>query len=260
LAFAVPLAARLVFGARSLPMALPLGAALGLALSFELRGAIPWRPEDFGSAWIHVAWAVALAAGGFAAALSARWSWVPKLAAIAAAIWVVLPDERRDGAFWFIAMAAAMALPWLAAQTTNGASPRRQWPERSALLAIALAALSVVALYSYYLRVTDFAMMAACAMAGGAASCAILGRDGRELEGVGYVSLPALAFWLWNDVESAIPVAGFACAGLAAVPMAVFRWIPHNGWRSLLVRAAAILLPAAVAMIFATSYEELSFG
>ena len=259
LAFAIPLAAKRVFGPTSLSIATPLGAAAGLALAFGLRQAAPWLPEDFGSVWMHVAWISVLAAGAFAAALPARWNWFPKLAAVAAAVWVTLPEERRDGALWFFVMAAVMAIPWLAAPTTN-ANSARQWPERSAWLAMALAALSVVALYAHYLRVTDFAMMAACAMAGGTAACALLGRDGRELEGLGYVSLPALVLCVWNDVESAIPAAGFVFAGLAAAPIAMFRWLPPQGWRPLVIRGAAVLLPAAIAVILAMSFEELSFG
>src|SRR5687768_1133833 len=80
LAFAVPLAARLAFGRSSLTLAIPLGAAAGLALAFGLRAPVPWQPEDFGSTWTHIAWAVALTAGCIAAALSARWNWLPKLA------------------------------------------------------------------------------------------------------------------------------------------------------------------------------------
>jgi hypothetical protein len=260
LAFAVPLAARRVFGPAALPIATSLGAALGLALAFNLRGAAPWGPEEFGSGWMHAAWAAALTAGCVAAATPVRWKWLPKLAAVSMAVWATLPGERRDGAFWFLAVAAAMAIPWLAAPTTDAATERRQRPERSVWLALALCSLSLVALYAHYLRVTDFAMMVACALAGGAAACALLGRDGRELEGLGYVSLPALALCLWNDVDSAIPARGFLCAGLAAAPMGGFRWLPSRHWRSLMVRGALVLLPAGIAVILAMSFEELSFG
>jgi hypothetical protein len=181
------------------------------------------------------------------------------LAAVAGAVWLTIPDDRRDGPWWFILLAAAMSIPWLAAPTAES-DVRRQWPERSTLLALATAALSIVALHAHYLRVTDFAMMAACALAGGAAACALLGRDGRELEGLGYISLPALALLLWNDVDSAIPAVGFIIAGLAAMPMAAFRWMPRHGWRALLVRGAVVLLPAVIAVILAMSFEDASFG
>ena len=172
LTFAVPLAARWAFGRAAAEFAIPLGAAAGLALAFHLREAAPWQPDDYGSGWMHVAWAAALAGGGVAALSPSCWNWVPKLAAVAGAVWVTLSEDRRDGPWWFILLAAAMAIPWLAAPTAES-DVRRQWPERSIWLALATAALSIVALHAHYLRVTDFAMMAACALAGGAAACAV---------------------------------------------------------------------------------------
>ena len=248
-----------MFGRAALTIATPLGAAIGLATAFALREAAPWRPDDFGSGWMHVAWAAALIGGTVAALLSHRWSWLPRLAAVALAAYVTVPMERRDGPWWFVALAAAIALPWLAVPA-NESETKRQWPERLVLLAFALGALSVVALHAHFLRATDFAMMTACALAGGAVASALLARDGCELDGLGYVTLPALALCTWNDTESAIPTAAFACAGLAAVPIAAFRWLPRAGWRALLIRGAMVLIPAAIAAILAMSFEEVSFG
>jgi len=259
LAFAIPLATRWIFGRAAMTIATPLGAAVGLATAFALREAAPWRPDDFGSGWVHVAWAAALVGGAAAALLSFRWSWLLKLAAVALAAYVTVPMERRDGPWWFVALAAVMALPWLAVPA-NDSEIKRQWPERLVWLGLALGALSVVALHAHYLRATDFAMMAACAVAGGAVASTLLGRDGHELEGLGYVTLPALVLCTWNDTESAIPTAAFACAGLAVAPMAVFRWFPRAGWRGLLVRGAIVMIPAVVAAILAMTFEEVSFG
>lgn len=260
LAFAIPLAARRFVGQAAVPIAIPLGAAFGLALAFNLRAPVPWQPDDFGSGWIHVAWAAALVAGGFIAILRTQWNWLAKLVAAAAAAWVMVPGECRDGGIWFSALAATIAIPWLAVPTNSGAIKQRQWPERPAWLAMALGGLSVVALYASYLRVTDFAMMAACALAGGALVCAILGRDGRELEGLGFVTLPAMAICVWSEAGSKIPAPGYLCVGLAALPIALFRWLPTNGLRSAMIRGALVLVPAAIAVIMAMSFEELSFG
>jgi len=254
----VPLAARALFGRAALPFGASIGAVAGLAFAFHWRSAAPWRPDEFGSGWMHVVWAAALTAGVIASLLPAWWNCLPKLAAVAVSVYVTLPEDRRDGPWWFIVLAGAMAIPWLAAPQRNSAP--KQWPERSVLLAFALAAMSVVALCAHYLRITDFAMMSACAMAGGAAACSLLGRDCGELEGLGYLSLPAMAFLVWNDVESAIPPAGILCAGLAAAPMTTLRWLPSHGLRSRMYRGAIVLIPSAIAVIIAMSFEELSFG
>jgi hypothetical protein len=260
LALAVPIAARLAFGRSALKLALPIGAAAGLATAFHLRAAVPWKPDDYGSGWIHVVWAAALAAGAVAACLSAWWSWIPKLAGVAAAVWVTLPEDRRTDPTWAVGLAAAMAVPWLASPSSNVEADKRYWPERSIWLTAMLGALSIVALYSHYLRVTDFAMMAACATAGGAMACLLLGRDGREIEGLGIVTLPALALTTWSEASSEIPLAGFWCIGLAALPMVALNWLPYGGWKSFLLRGMFVLIPAAVAVGIALAYEQASFG
>lgn len=260
LAFVVPIAARFAFGRSALKLALPIGAAAGLATAFHLRAAVPWKPEDYGSGWIHVVWAAALAAGAVAACLSSWLSWIPKLAGVAGAVWVTLPEDRRGDPWWAAGLAAAMALPWLASPSANDASEKRAWPERSIWLTAMLGALSIVALYSHYLRVTDSAMMAACASAGGAIACLLLGRDGREIEGLGFLTLPTLALTTWSEASSEIPLAGFWCIGLAALPTVALRWMPSTGWKSFLFRGLFVLLPAAVAVVIALKYEQASFG
>jgi hypothetical protein len=205
-------------------------------------------------------WLPHIVAAVTAAAMLVGWSRVPRPAgwaivalAATAAAWLLVPRWQESRLAWTIALAVAVLVVWIAlftlAQRTSAVSPA---------LVILIAA-SAAALVLERAATARFAQLAGvlAASVGGCLVVTLLRsapKLGPGLAGGGAVLLVGLMFTGHFNHFSDTPPACFFLVALAPLLAWIGQWAPirrRRSWQRLVFEAAAVLIPAAIALALA---------
>ena len=239
---------------------------------------IPWKPEDGSMPLLYLprvalillvaglfsSWAGAVAA----LALPSRKqlmgelaTWLPRIAASVAAIPPLIAEGDRAAHPWLMpAFVAVVLIEWWILDTIA------QLPDSAdaaAGIAGALFAASAVLLYNQWVRPTDIATIAACAMLGIAAAAHVSHTSAHGAMPAVAVALPGLMLQSrLGTASSPVLLSAFwlvALAPLALAPFLIPRLARQTGWRIRTARVAALLIPATVAVVLAARDGMLPF-
>ena len=174
-----------------------LALAAGLAAGNLFRGALPLIPEQAAWHWLPLTALAALAAGLLARLPHVPWfvGWPVRLAAVAFAAWMLVPNEFRAQAWWHLgAFAAGVLALWALLETVAERTPGGTVP-----LSLALAFLggAVVILHGYSARLADIGLIAAAGLTG----------------------IALVAWWGQADVRGAMPGVAVLLPGLLLAGM-----------------------------------------
>jgi hypothetical protein len=236
---------------------------------------LPWKPNK--STFTHLPRAVLLlVAVGLASrwigllvgrALKDRLWWLPSLvvwlprwvAVLVVGAWVAPPQLLEANIWLKPALAAATLLVWIA---TDGPARSGSGDQTMALVAACFLAGSVVFIYAHSKRFMELATLFGFGFAGIAAVARVSKADtsGAVPAAAGLWPALALNVWFQTQTDSLIPVSAYWLLALAPLGMLPFlhpRLARQNPWLVGTLRALAVLIPLAIAVVMALQFEQL---
>ncbi len=239
-----------------------LALAAGLAVGDQLRGTLPWVPDERPMSWLAAVVLAVLAAGVVARLPQVPgWvGWALRGAASALAGWLLTPADLRQE--WLVApaaLAAVVLLQWAVLEQVERVEPGGLVP--LALAAAALAA-AVVLVHAGIARFADLAVVLMAALAGVGGVALVLGRRAGGVVPGAAVLLPALLLLGEHETFTEVPADSFVLVGLSPLllaPSLLPAWRRYERKGLWAAQAVLVLIPLAVAVGRAAAAESLEY-